>query len=65
VCLRNPEFSARAEGSDLEAVGSRREDLVRLQLPPKKPAASVRTVVFDSGPKTARRAGVVRMESNM
>ena len=65
VCLRNPEFSARAEGSEAEAAGGRRGGLVRLQLPPKKPAASVRTAVLDAGEKAVARAGVVRMESHM
>jgi predicted DNA-binding protein (UPF0251 family) len=65
VCLRNPEFSARAEVSETEAVGGRRADLARLQLPPKKPAASVRTAVFDTGRQAVGRTGVVRMESNM
>ena len=64
VCLRNPEFSVRAEGSETEAVGGRRGDSVRLQLPPKKPAASVRTAVLDTVQKAVGLAGVVRMESN-
>jgi predicted DNA-binding protein (UPF0251 family) len=64
VCLRSPEFSVRAEGSETEAVGGRRGDSVRLQLPPKKPAASVRTVVLDTGQKVVGLTGVVRMESN-
>lgn len=65
VCLRNPEFSARAEGSETENVGGRCGDSVRLQLPPKKPAASVRTAILDIGQKAVGRAGVVQMESTM
>jgi hypothetical protein len=63
VCLRNPEFSVRAEASETEAIGDGRRDSVRLQLPPKKPAASVRTVAPDTGQKAVGRAGVVSMES--
>jgi predicted DNA-binding protein (UPF0251 family) len=63
VCLRNAEFSVRAEASEAEAIGDRRRDSVRLQLPPKKPAASVRTAVADTGQKAVGRVGVVSMES--
>jgi predicted DNA-binding protein (UPF0251 family) len=59
VCLRNTEFSARAEGFETHG------DSVRLQLPPKKPAASVRTVVLDTGQKAVGRVGVVQMQSTM
>ncbi len=63
VCLRNPEFSARAEDSETEAVGGRRGDPARLNFLPKKPAASVRIAVWDADQKAVGRAGVVRMES--
>jgi hypothetical protein len=59
VCLRNTEFPARAEGFETHG------DSVRLQLPPKKPAASVRTVVLDTGQKAVGRVGVVQMQSTM
>jgi hypothetical protein len=65
VCLRNPGFLARAESSETEAIGGDRVDRVQLQLPPKKPAASVREAVLDTGQKAAPRAAVVGMESYM
>jgi hypothetical protein len=64
VCLRNPEFSARQESPETEAVGDWRGDSVRLQLPPKKPAASVRTAVWGTGQKAVGLAGVVCMDRN-
>ena len=54
VCLRNPAFLARAEGSEAEDEESRRGDLVRLQLPPKKPAAAVRTAALALGQQVVR-----------
>jgi hypothetical protein len=65
VCLRNPGFLARTEGSEAEGIGSGRVVRMRLELPPKKPAASVREAVLETGQKAVARAAVVGMESYM
>jgi predicted DNA-binding protein (UPF0251 family) len=62
VCLRNPRFSAQAEGSGAGAMGEC-ENSGRRPLPPKKPAASVKTVVLDIRQSAVGRAAAVRMES--
>jgi hypothetical protein len=65
VCLRNPKFSVQTEGFEAEVAGDRRGELVRLQLPPKKPAASVRSAIVDTGQRAVGRASVIRMETQM
>ena len=62
VCLRNAELSAQAESREAEGIRCG-EQVVRLPLPPKKPAASVRTAVLDMRQRAVARAGVVRMET--
>jgi hypothetical protein len=64
VCLRNAELSAQAEGCETEGIRCG-EQVVRLLLPPKKPAASVRTAVLDIRQRAVARAGVICMETAM
>ena len=59
VCLRNAELSAPAGVGETEAIRCG-EQARRLPLPPKKPAASVRTAVPDMRQRAVAR-GVVRM----
>ncbi len=65
VCLRNPAYLAEAEGSGADDGEERRGNLARLQLPPKKPAAAVRTAALALGQQVVRQAAVARMESQM
>jgi len=71
VCLRSPQLAARAQGfgqpidSELAGEPGERREPLRLPLPPKKPAVSVKTAGLNIRHRAVGQAAVIPLERNL